>query len=210
MEERAYKELEIQEKKELASVESMDNAEAMKEAILKKYSIKRAKVDEKFTKDQVKWSEMTSDQQLDIASSTAGSLAKIMGEQTAAGKAMAVTQATIDTYKAANSAYSAMAGIPYVGPVLGGIAAGAAIAAGIANVKSIISASPSGPSGGGGGGGDLSTPDVAAQAPAPQMMSGAFELSGGVEPEPTRAYVLTDEMSNSQNQLANIRRRATI
>jgi hypothetical protein len=210
LEKRAYKELEIQEQKELASVESMDNAEAMKEAILKKYSIKRGKVEKEFTKDQVKWSEMTSDEQLNIAHSTAGSLAKIMGEQTAAGKAMAVTQATIDTYIPANSAYSAMAGIPYVGPVLGGIAAGAAIAAGIANVKSIISASPSGPSGGGGGGGDLSTPDVAAQAPAPQMMSGAFELSGGVEPEPTRAYVLTDEMSNSQNQLANIRRRATI
>ena len=46
--------------------------------------------------------------------------------------------------------------------------------------------------------------------PAPQMMSGAFELSGGVEPEATKAYVVTDEMTNSQNQLANIRRRATI
>ena len=46
--------------------------------------------------------------------------------------------------------------------------------------------------------------------PAPQMMSGACELTGGVEPEPTRAYVVTDEMTNSQNQLANIRRRATI
>ena len=46
--------------------------------------------------------------------------------------------------------------------------------------------------------------------PAPQMVGGAFELGGGVTPEPLRAYVLTDEMSNSQNQLANIRRRATI
>ena len=42
------------------------------------------------------------------------------------------------------------------------------------------------------------------------MMSGAFDISGGEAPEPTRAYVVTDEMSNSQNQLANIRRRATI
>jgi hypothetical protein len=57
------------------------------------------------------------------------------------------------------------------------------------------------PSGGGGGGGGT---------PAPQMMSGEFDLSGGVEPEPVKAFVLTDEMSNSQNQLANIRRRATI
>ena len=60
---------------------------------------------------------------------------------------------------------------------------------------------PSGGGGGGGGGGGT---------PAPQMMSGEFNLSGGVAPEPVKAFVLTDEMSNSQNQLANIRRRATI
>ena len=41
-------------------------------------------------------------------------------------------------------------------------------------------------------------------------MSGSFDLGMGVEPEPVKAFVLTDEMSNSQNQLANIRRRATI
>ena len=45
---------------------------------------------------------------------------------------------------------------------------------------------------------------------APQMVGGAFELGSGVAPEPLRAYVLTDEMSESQNLLANIRRRATI
>ena len=41
-------------------------------------------------------------------------------------------------------------------------------------------------------------------------MSGSFDISGGVEPEPIKAFVVTDEMSSSQNQLANIRRRATI
>ena len=51
---------------------------------------------------------------------------------------------------------------------------------------------------------------VAAAAPAPQMMSGAFDLTGVQEPEPVKAFVVTDEMTNSQNQLANIRRRATI
>ncbi len=55
-----------------------------------------------------------------------------------------------------------------------------------------------------------SVPTAPAQTPAPQMMSGAFDITGGVEPEATRAYVVTDEMTNSQNQLANIRRRATI
>jgi len=41
-------------------------------------------------------------------------------------------------------------------------------------------------------------------------MSGAFELTGGQAPAAMRAFVVTDEMTNSQNQLANIRRRATI
>jgi hypothetical protein len=55
---------------------------------------------------------------------------------------------------------------------------------------------------------DTTTP--AATTPAPQMMSGAFELGGGVKPEPIKTFVVTDELSNSQSQLANIRRRATI
>ena len=48
----------------------------------------------------------------------------------AVGKAAAITQATIDTYKSAVEAYSAMAGIPVVGPALAVAAAAAAIAAG--------------------------------------------------------------------------------
>jgi hypothetical protein len=63
--------------------------------------------------------------------------------------------------------------------------------------------------GGGGGGGGVSAPSQG-QAPAPQMMSGAFELGSGQAPEAVKAYVVTDEMTNSQNQLSNIRRRATI
>ena len=42
------------------------------------------------------------------------------------------------------------------------------------------------------------------------MLGGAFTLGGGQQPEPLKAFVVTDEMTNSQNQLANIRRRATI
>ena len=79
----------------------------------------------------------------------------------------------------------------------------AAILGAIGSAKQALSSAP-------GGGGGVSVSASAAQAPAPEMMSGAFTLSGGVKPEPVRAYVVTDEMTNSQNQLANIRRRATI
>lgn len=74
---------------------------------------------------------------LDVASNIASGLASIFGENTKAGKIAASAQAAIDTYKAANSAYASMAGIPVVGPALGAAAAAMAFASGIANVKKI-------------------------------------------------------------------------
>tara|TARA_R100001443_G_scaffold110572_4_gene122629 strand:- start:3229 stop:5142 length:1914 start_codon:yes stop_codon:yes gene_type:complete len=217
LQQRALAELKIEEDKAIAAAELMENAEEVKAAIEEKYARKRteiakqfAKESEKADKDAIKWSEMSAEKRLGIASQTAGNFATILGKETAAGKAMAITQATIDTYKGATAAYASMASIPYVGPALGGIAAAAAIASGLANVKAIAS------SGGGGGsapnisGGSYSSPDAESQTPAPQMMSGAFELSGGMQPEPLKAFVVTDEMTQSQDQLANIRRRATI
>ena len=91
------------------------------------------------------------------------------------------------------------------------LAAGISIAASAAATAQGLSAL-----GQGGGGGGANAPSGGAGGsggegiPAPQMMSGSFDISGGVAPEPVKAFVLTDEMSNSQNQLANIRRRATI
>ena len=74
---------------------------------------------------------------LDAASTTFGNLASLAGEQSAAGKAFAIAQTTIDTFQSATAAFKALAGIPIVGPVLGGIAAAAAIKAGLENVKKI-------------------------------------------------------------------------
>jgi hypothetical protein len=110
-------------------------------------------------------------------------------------KELAAAGAIIDTYAGANKAFQQ-------GGVAGFVTGAAIIAAGLNNVQKIYS-TPVGDSGGGG-----ETP--AATTPAPQMMSGAFQLGGGVKPEPMKAFVVTDEMSNSQSQLANIRRRATI
>lgn len=67
-----------------------------------------------------------------------GQLSEIIGKDTIAGKAFAIAKATIDTYQSAVAAYKALAGIPVVGPILGGIAAAAAIATGIATVKKIV------------------------------------------------------------------------
>jgi hypothetical protein len=46
--------------------------------------------------------------------------------------------------------------------------------------------------------------------PAPEMLSGRFQLGGVEEQQPVQAYVVTDSLTDNQNKLAYIRRRATI
>ena len=75
---------------------------------------------------------------LSLASGALGNMISIMGKESDAGKAMAVAQTTIDTYMSATSAFSALSGIAVIGPVLGGIAAAAAVVSGLANVKKIL------------------------------------------------------------------------
>jgi len=160
---------------------------------------------QELSEKRIEWDAMTDNERLNLAKNTLNDLTKIAGEETETGKALAITATTIDTFQSAQASYKSLAGIPVIGPALGGIAAAAAVAMGLKNIAAIRGANSSG---GGGGGGNISAPNIS--TPAPQMMSGAFDISGGVAPEPLQAYVLTDEMTNSQNQLANIRRRATI
>jgi hypothetical protein len=136
-------------------------------------------------------------------------IADAAGEGTALAKAAAIAQATISGVQGVQNAFtSANANIGATAGTFGAYPVTMAALAGVfaaANIAKIASGSPASASGGGGGGAT-----AAATTPAPQMMSGAFELGGGVKPEPMKAFVVTDEMSNSQSQLANIRRRATI
>ena len=136
-------------------------------------------------------------------------LAKILaGENEGAQKAIAVTEATIQGIQGVQNAYTTAQKSPFTAAFPGYplVQAGLAAAFSATQIQKILSASSSGGGSGSVGGSAPATPAT----PAPQMMSGAFDLSGGLEPEPTRAYVITDEMTSSQNQLANIRRRATI
>ena len=137
-----------------------------------------------------------------------GAAAAAAGENVALSKGVAAAQVIYNTQQGIMAAMGATSIadklLPYPLRLANAISTGVM---GAAALSKIMSTDPTS-AGGGGGGGVVG--GTAPQTPAPQMMSGAFELSGGVEPEPTKAYVVTDEMTNSQNQLANIRRRATI
>ena len=150
-------------------------------------------ITKQFEKQKTEVVQANLNEQLSAFSGLAGALSSLAGDN----KALAVASAVIDTYVGANKAFAQ-------GGVAGFATGAAVIAAGLNNVRTILSTEVPGSEGGGG-----SAP-AATQTPAPQMMSGAFELSGGVAPDPVQAFVVTDEMTNSQNQLANIRRRATI
>ena len=150
-----------------------------------------------------------------LVKSLAGENRTLQGAAIVAENAVGIAKTIINTNAANSAAILKYAGLP------GGQALSAAeilsnkVSAGISIASSIAATSQGlsalGKGGGAGGGGSIAGGGgTDAQTPAPQMMSGAFELSGGVAPDPVQAFVVTDEMTNSQNQLANIRRRATI
>lgn len=70
-----------------------------------------------------------------LASGLAGALASLAGQESEAGKALAITQATIDTFVAGVSAMAQTTG----GPILKGLALATVIATGLATVSKIVS-----------------------------------------------------------------------
>lgn len=198
--ERALALLDQQYDAELASLSQYENFLELKEQLDIKYTNAKEALDTK----QKEWEEYTTNERLGLASDAFGQMSEIMGKETKAGQAAAVVQAGISTYLGAQEAYTSMAKIPVVGPVLGGIAAAAAVAMGLKNIAAIKSGGKSG-----GGSTNIPAPSTS-NTPAPEMLSGKFELGNVQEQQPVQAYVVTDELTDNQNKLAYIRRRATI
>ena len=119
----------------------------------------------------------------------------IWGEESKATKGFMAAQAVFSALNAANGAYSAMASIPYVGPVLGAIAAASALASGYANVRMIYKTDESGKNI------NTSTPNTVQTAP----VSYTKELLGDKEKEminqPIKCYVTESDITDTQNRV---------
>jgi len=138
-----------------------------------------------------------------------GSLAAIAGEGTAAGKALGVASATIDTYVGANKAL-AQGGFAGIAQAI------AIIASGLVNVKTILSTkvpktNVGGVSSGGGGGGG------GAQVQAPSFnIVGASDTNqladaiGGQTQQPVQAFVVANDVTTAQSLENNIVEGATL
>ena len=173
-------------------LEELETYYKLKLEMARKSGMDTTAIDKQFAKQKSDIIREQVNTQLEAFSGLAGALQSLAGES----KELAIAQAIIDTYVGANKAYAQ-------GGTLGSITAAAVIIAGLANVKTIMEQDV----GGGGGGGSVG---AAPQTPAPEMLSGAFTLGSGQAPEPLQAYVVSDDITNNQNKLAIIRRRATI
>jgi hypothetical protein len=143
--------------------------------------------------------------------SSIGAIGSLMEQGSLGAKALAITEI------GANAAVGYMQGLTIAQKSAAAAGPGAALAfpifyatqvaaivGAVAQATQILGASP----------GATSIPSgktVTGATPAPQMLSGAFTLGGDVgATEPIQAYVVADDMTNTQNKLATIRRRATI
>ena len=137
-----------------------------------------------------------------------GQLGNLMEEGSNAAKALALTEIAI------NTAVGFMQGLNIAQKAAAATGPAAAYAFPIfyaSQVASVLGALKSAQGVLGGETGTTSVvPSVTNSTPAPEMLSGKFELGGTPEQQPIQAYVVTDELTDNQNKLAYIRRRATI
>jgi|TARA_R100000084_G_scaffold107339_1_gene67128 actin-related protein len=187
--------------------------------------------------DKIAQDKAVADSKIAVSSAALGAVADIFGRESQAGKAAAVAQATINTYQAANNALAntpAPPPFPFIaagvalaagfqninkilstpienkfanGGIVGGFGTGRSdsVPARLSKGESVINArstrmfrpvlSAINEAGGGRGFADGGTLD---------------EGLGGITTGTVKAYVVSDEMTNNQERLAKIRRKATI
>ena len=162
------------------------------------------KVVKETAKEEIAITKLTQDQKADIISGALGQISGALGENSKAGKSLAIAQALIDTYTGANKALAQ-------GGIFGAISAAGIVAAGLANVARIKSTNPETGAGGGGGGADTNVPQ-------PTGLGGAG-LIPNLEninqndlgtPEPVQAFVVENDISNAQALQEELEIQATL
>lgn len=217
----AQAELEIQRK---AAEDELVLAGATAEEIAKvnaSYSKKARKLAKEEADYKKSLNKQVSEANLDVASQAFGAIAGLVGENTAVGKAAAIASTTIDTYLAAQKAYTSqlLPGDPS-SPIRAAIAAGVAVAAGIANVAKIIATPTPGKASGGGTAGGPPTP---APIPAFNPMAAIQGVTAGqvapgemaaqqvgTQSTVVRAYVVDSEVTRQQEATRKIENLATL
>ena len=153
---------------------------------------------------------------IDLAGSMLSAISANVKAGSKAAKAVAIAQATIDTYKSAIAAYASAAQTPIVGAILGPIAAASAIALGIANVRKILSVDPTKGSGTptptSAGGQMPSMGSLQSQMQTPQMNlnNGVGQNAGGDSMRERVIVVDYHDIQDKGNELQMSQQRVTL
>ena len=190
--------------------------EAARALLLEKYGKDGADITKKYSDIKIAQDEKERKSKQDsirAVGDALGTLSDIIGKDTAAGKAMAVAQALINTYLGASEVIKAKSTLPEPFGTIQKIASVAAIiATGIKSVKAITAVKVPG----GGGGGGVSVPSVSAiapltpQAPQAQITSLSQGSINAVGNAANRAYVLETDVSNNQERIRRLNRASRI
>jgi hypothetical protein len=203
----------IQEKFDQQSLEKMSDV-AEETVQTNRATLQMQVADEKkATEAKKKLAQEEAKAKIAAASATADTLANLsnlLGQETAAGKAMAVASATISAIVSAQKAYESTIGIPFVGPVLAPINAGLALASGYKSIQNILAVQVPGQSGGGTAPSLGSAPSAGAGAPiaprASEPVPTALDQKSlnTISNVVTRAYVVESDITGSQQRIQRI------
>lgn len=166
----------------------------------KEIEINQKKADKKKEQDQKEF-----ETKIAIMSATTNALNSVnalLGDNAEFGKAIAVSQAVIDTYSGATKALAQ-------GGILGFVGAGAVVAAGLANVSKILSTDVPSAEGQSGGGSNVGMPSISMVAPQTNSNSQLAGVLSQNSKKPTRAYVVGQDMNSQQSLDRHIKQNAT-
>jgi chemotaxis protein histidine kinase CheA len=213
---RLKREKDTEDKIKYLKINTVEEQENIIKGIKKSSLLEQAEAVSAGLKQETEYVELTTEDKIGIISDGLGAVASLVGENTAAGKALAVAQAAIDTYAGANKA---LATYP---PPFGAIAAGTVIVAGLLNVKKILSTQlPKIP-------GAKSAPSIAGSVATPSVPTIAslqapqITTTGGSNPttqlaqtisnanRPIQAYVVSGQVSTQQALDRRVNRAATL
>lgn len=218
--EKLIEELELKkEDEELSFDEQRDLISTREQLLIEDKTLtdeQKLQLEAQFTDSKIKLAEAEADAKDKTLGETADVLKKfsgIAGEETAAGKALGIASATINTYRGVSDALGAVTVTPFE-TALKFANAGAILASGIQNVKKIVSVKV--PKGGGGGSASSASSGGAAPTPPSFNVVGASETSvlgdavASQTNEPVQAYVVSNDVTTAQSLQNNIVDGATI
>lgn len=180
--------------------------------LIKGNQVLELELTEQFEKQKTAITRFYNEQRLQVVANILGQASNLLGKQTAAGKVLAIAEATINTYLGATQVLRSPSILPEpFGTALKIAQVAVVIGSGIKSIKEIAKTKVPG------GGASASIPNISTGAPlqaalSPQAQGQALNAAAinNLQQNPTRAYILDRDIQNQNQVNAFITRNANI